>query len=1014
MSSGARKSSGAGPKTKSHTSAPTSAWAGLSPDQELDDDPVFTFSFEKRVKPKRDTGDLARLRVDTSLQGIDRALYLLRDLKEHAHSEPIRLIAAIELLKQAVAEDAACLVRAVSCLKGAFSTFNGQEKAVIVPYLAGMKLDGNTVLCESLLPWFIDSVKSTTFVDEMLAWQTLILSYVPALSQKAITELVWPLTLASGWMTEKLDTRLFSCRLLKGVADRCAGAACSLPPDYFDVVEGLLSDTHPSVRAEAVEAAARALLLPAASVTIRQRLHRQIVTLLSDAESDVRATALRALASILPDLDAGLLRASCEPLHLAYTNVINSEDLLTEAFCKNFGPVIYYGWDAFTASQQHELLEQFAHMCADRSDDVVAMSGEEEDIDEDSPQRWAAYNFPGVAIVARNEFLNDLNHGTPFAQTTLGRSFLSLMSGPVSVRLTVAKSFHEVMTALGPRFNVCPEGFKAVNELITDPHPRVMAAIMTHLDVLFRNLKKPNESNCKSYISPSYRKCKHGCVPAAVLSNVVAAVPRLLEDWRHLRLLLSHTQASHNVFSPEELNNILLPCLQHLLTDQAVAEPVMLEACENLVAMTAAIPNHKIRLKIMEWQTTELAAGPTSRHRICFVHVCSKVTKFFSRYFFKTFYFEPLLALTEDPILDVRRRVASMLPVMKRMIVLPKDHHLLRQLEAAASALGSNHASDKAWKQFVMETHATLDTINNPITWDLSMLFEDFHIDSCREQEEQGLIEAYEGDQQEAPKDTSKNRRRREMRSSTPQAWNERRSRRSSTLGAAGARRGSSDVHGQYSPLSRRRMGDRAKEGRLSHGGTSSRLANRTGSVKARVPTELPSVTSHRRGSQRLSGLKHSTSMDSTREALMSQSTPSLLESRPAHTRQNRPTSSESRHFRTKSLGLREERSGVLDSLHERENPRLLMSPHERLGSQSVSPDPGDRPTRAYTRQRSRKTSSASAFDLADVGGMNVVSQILTTPIKDGSRETTRRPRRLPQISTSDDSRLSRGPRALS
>lgn len=53
-----------------------------------------------------------------------------------------------------------------------------------------MQLEGCSALTDNLLPWFIDSAKSTTFLEEMAAWQQLILGYIPILPQRAIDDLV--------------------------------------------------------------------------------------------------------------------------------------------------------------------------------------------------------------------------------------------------------------------------------------------------------------------------------------------------------------------------------------------------------------------------------------------------------------------------------------------------------------------------------------------------------------------------------------------------------------------------------------------------------------------------------------------------------------------------------------------------------------------------------------------------------------------------------------------------------
>lgn len=68
---------------------------------------------------------------------------------------------------------------------------------------------------------------------------------------------------------------------------------------------GVLSDTHPTVRAEATEAATAAILLPSAPIAVQQRLHRLLISLLSDSDDFVRSHAVSMIASLLPRLESG-------------------------------------------------------------------------------------------------------------------------------------------------------------------------------------------------------------------------------------------------------------------------------------------------------------------------------------------------------------------------------------------------------------------------------------------------------------------------------------------------------------------------------------------------------------------------------------------------------------------------------------------------------------------------------------------------------------------------------------
>lgn len=97
----------------------------------------------------------------------------------------------------------------------------------------------------------------------------------------------------------------------------------------------------------------------------------------------------------------------------------------------------------------------------------------------------------------------------------------------------------------------------------------------------------------------------------------------------------------------------------------------------------------------------------------------------------------------DDPVLDVRRSAAMTLLEIKRMLVLPMDHQLVKELESAASRLNEG-SSNKAWKAFVSQHLKDLDAIHNPITWSLDTMFDDHELDQARQRDEEAVADDFE------------------------------------------------------------------------------------------------------------------------------------------------------------------------------------------------------------------------------------------------------------------------------
>lgn len=176
-----------------------------------------------------------------------------------------------------------------------------------------------------------------------------------------------------------------------------------------------------------------------------------------------------------------------------------------------------------------------------------------------------------------------------------------------------------------------------------------------------------------------------------------------------------------------------------------IADGVVPDLVDAYLGIAKSIRKLVSRAKLLDWLVMNLARSEDCYHRRLFLSFCSRITVTFSRQFFKDNFFEHVLAFCEDPVLDVRRSAVRNLYDVKKMLVLPMDHQLLKELENATSSLNEG-TSNKAWKAFVSQQLKEMDTIHNPITWSLDALFEDYELDQARQHDEEAVATEFEAE----------------------------------------------------------------------------------------------------------------------------------------------------------------------------------------------------------------------------------------------------------------------------
>ena len=79
--------------------------------------------------------------------------------------------------------------------------------------------------------------------------------------------------------------------------------------------------------------------------------------------------------------------------------------------------------------------------------------------------------------------------------------------------------------------------------------------------------------------------------------------------------------------------------------------------------------------------------GRSCRNRSLFIDICKISMELYSKAFFKEYFYQYFIELHLDPIPNIRFRLCSVLPDLKRIIKLPSDRTHMQQLDTCVRRL---------------------------------------------------------------------------------------------------------------------------------------------------------------------------------------------------------------------------------------------------------------------------------------------------------------------------------------
>eukprot|EP00049_Salpingoeca_infusionum_P018071 m.355634 g.355634 ORF g.355634 m.355634 type:complete len:1061 (-) comp17295_c0_seq1:674-3856(-) len=760
------------------------AWRDSVSPEVLD---IADFGLEKAVKPKQ-VVDVKKLAIDPSIQGLERVLHICKRIIEAKKVNLHQLLGAVRELRTAVSGHSCELPRIVKPLSTVIHMCNNAARIAVLKEMEGMQftclqsvrlgsapatpplpskahaprrrqrgsilmLPDDEFLEEQFIPWILEGIQGANS-DDRTAWQNLLLSYLNILSKQALETMIWPLVKQQSWITEAIQHREFAGRMLVTLCSGGLQTDADASP-MIDTAKVLCDDTNPGVRVYACEAAQKLFHQSSLSDSKRAMCQELLHALLRDTASLVRQRAVTAYAESLQFLtDEGLDMAAGD-LPSVYFAHIHAEDRLSTSYCKNFGLICFQLKERLSDSQRGSLFAYVKACCSapPPSSEPPSLSASLLSLSDafpvpisspPSPLYWMAYNLPAFVISFQHHLRADIKKQT-FDTSLIGKCLSQMLkSEDETVRITLAKCFHEVVRVLGSDIVCSTERIIQAVQLLLRSETTAKHLVAT-FDDLLQSLEKHSTSNTSRARKSVWAKCKSGFVPSVLLSGLHQGLSEA-SDWRSMKTLLDAIPCLQFHFPAEDVAAMFTPTLQELLIQPAHAHALLPSLARAFVETLHATRSHAVRLEILDWLVTTFAENDSSRLRIHFITVGEMMTQRFSRAFVKQRLFPTMLKLTEDEVLDVRRAIAGLLPALKRMIVLPKDHQLLRVLNTAASALGKGKHGNSEWTAFVKTVHHTLDAIENPITWDQGSLFDDYEEDLARHEDERALYQAYEAE----------------------------------------------------------------------------------------------------------------------------------------------------------------------------------------------------------------------------------------------------------------------------
>ncbi|XP_065051752.1 serine/threonine-protein phosphatase 4 regulatory subunit 4-like [Rhopilema esculentum] len=694
----------------------------------LSEQDVEELRSERSIKSTKTKEEIERLTVDESLNLLERSLYLIRT------GQDVQKVNAVENLKVLLLEyKNDTISKFISCIQE--SLWNGKEELHIVASrvfcdIAESQVLTGSLYAKTLLPIILENIHNENF-GVADAWRDALLTSLSFLPSETINTTILDLARSMGTLAQTVHSRLACCNLMGKLAINLD--QMSVKRDMLKLVTALCQDVEMEVRAAMcaeLDSVARGVGLE----LTRTLILPELVELTKDEQLIVRQAGIQTVSNILSLLDDDSCTDIMIPLVKNYCQKVletkNEDETLTIA--KHIGKLCYGLSINLTPDQRATFLDNYKQLCdlgdpgstprQPASPRRKPFNIKGACILEDRKaecRRWCAYNFPAMLLFA----------GADNFSETLLPTFQHMVNDPHAfVRRTIACGLHEVCKILGSKVGLIQTEIKI---LLQDDAVEVLDGLIPHLPATLETLTREGaNAGPTTVVIADFITALLNCELSISLSS----------NWRlHVEFLTSLV-CLPNCLSSDQIYYKFVPVLFRLLSSNRVI-PVKKAAGRTLCAFIKNNKRTDQRNELCKRIIQELSKGNNYKARLEFLDICENIMEFFSKSFFKEHFFDEVLQLGKDPVVNVRLKVCRILPALKSQIRLPGDRLLLQNLEQNVRqlmALETDRDVSNAIRRAVIEMdriHLSRDSSSSE-----NMREEDL-VDRKKEEQERQIVE---------------------------------------------------------------------------------------------------------------------------------------------------------------------------------------------------------------------------------------------------------------------------------
>jgi HEAT repeats len=475
---------------------------------------------------------------------------------------------------------------------------------------------------------------------------------LPQVKRQDVLELVVPAT-SDRANSNTPESRRLAARIIGSLNDSMT--ADEIENMFLKQALELAADEDPSVRAMIAQSmAAVGSKLPLR--VSEKHIWPKLKTLMKDSNARVRAAAMRAIArsaeahksqasktNMYQSLLMPMFLAECSKASEVAATDLRSVDDDTYLMLEIFSEVYGYFLCAVSALFQSEDTWTAALNTLRR---MVTCNGP-------TVRHWCAFNIPAVATVCA------------VGRTDKIKGVVQALSvdSDVETRATLAAGIHESTRLLGDG-PLRDEIVQSIGDLMTDSNLQVRMNSLTHFSLLLTLLATSSGGTAQNdargatnqLSADGSSKDENSSVNIKELGPIFTSLEVMsMDSWRTQELLATELKKSAHLIPQEMLCEHVAPLLFQMARESTFL--VRRASMQALIHVIRYIPDVRRRDHILKHFKTEWARGKVYWTRLAYIDGTECAHEVLSSQLFTQLFQDDLIAMTKDPVPNVRLRL---------------------------------------------------------------------------------------------------------------------------------------------------------------------------------------------------------------------------------------------------------------------------------------------------------------------------------------------------------------------